>query len=278
MNSGFRLRSSAVLAVVTFALAALAPLRPACGMDFSLSQVSPWGTPADDDVFVLLKGEIVPGDYARLLDFAVNNNINLAQGKFILASPGGDVSEGLKIGQLLKSLYATVAVGPATGQCASACFIIFASAVRRLATGGMVGIHRPYVHPDRLRSLSPSAAESLETRALLEAEKYLHELRVPTSLVEEMFEQASTEVHWLSERELALQLGQRPPWYEEFLIARCGLDKSAETRFYANRSSIQDNMGLQAAANCEQNLTRAEALKNFNCSVRQQLHGGPQCK
>ena len=33
----------------------------------------------------------------RLLDFAVNNNINLAQGKFILASPGGDVSEGLKM-------------------------------------------------------------------------------------------------------------------------------------------------------------------------------------
>ena len=61
MRIGFRLRSSsAVLAVVTFALAALAPRRPACGMDFSLSQVSPWGTPAGADVFVLMKGEIVP--------------------------------------------------------------------------------------------------------------------------------------------------------------------------------------------------------------------------
>jgi hypothetical protein len=246
-------------------------------MDFSLTQVSRWGR-SGDEVFVLMKGEIVPGDYSRLLEFAVNNNVNLAQRTFLLASPGGDVSEALKIGQLLKSLYATVGVGPATGQCASACFIIFASAVRRLATGGMVGIHRPFVHPDRLRSLSPSAAESLETGALLDAEKYLHELRVPTSLVEEMFEQASTEVHWLTERELALQLGQRPPWYKEFLIARCGLDKSAETRFYANRSSIQDNMGLQAAADCERSLTRVEALKNFNCTVQRQPQRVSECK
>jgi hypothetical protein len=278
MNIGFRLRSSTVLAVVTFALAAVGPLRPACGMDFSLSQVSPWGFPAGADVFVLMKGEIIPGDYAHLLQFSVNNNVNLARGIFILSSPGGDVSEALKIGHLVKSLYATVSVGPVTGQCVSACFIIFASAVHRLMNNEMmIGIHRPYVYPDRLRSLSPSAAEALETDALLDAEKYLHALRVPTSLVEEMFEQASTEVHWLTKREY-LELGQRPPWYEEFLIARCGFDKNAETRFLNNRASIQDRMSLQAAADCEESLTRPEALKNFDCSVRQQLHGGSQCK
>jgi hypothetical protein len=278
MNIGFRSRCSAVLAVVTFALAALAPLRPAFGMDFSLSQVDPWGYPAGADVFVLMKGEIIPGDYAHLLQFAVNNNVNLARIIFILSSPGGDVSEALKIGHLVKSLYARVSVGPVTGQCVSACFIIFASAVRRLTNDGMsVGIHRPYVYPDRLRSLSPSAAEALETDALLDAEKYLHDLRVPTSLVEEMFEHASTEVHWLNKREF-LELGQRPPWYEELLIARCGFDKNAETRFLTGRASIQDRMSLQAAADCEESLTRPEALKNFDCSVRQQLHGGPQCK
>ena len=82
-----------------------------------------------------------------------------------------------------------------------------------------------------------------------------------------MFEQASTEVHWLSERELALQLGQRPPWYEEFLIARCGLDKSAETRFYATAPAFKTNTGLAGHSQLRTKyLTRAEALKNFTAS------------
>jgi hypothetical protein len=273
MNIGFRLRSSAVLAVVSFALAALAPLRPAYGMEFSITNASPWSGNDSDINYVLLKGEIVPGDYSRLLEFAINKNVNLAQYPFILASPGGDVSEALKIGQLVKSLYATVVVGPATGQCVSACFIIFASAVDRIMNNDkMIGIHRPYVYPDRLRSLSPRAAEALETDALLEAEKYLHELRVPTSLVEEMFEQASTEVHWLTRREF-LELGRRAPWYEEFLIARCGLDKSAEIRVLTNHASVEDQTREQAANRCEGALIRPEGAKNFDCVIQRWQKG-----
>ena len=67
MNIGFRLRCSAVLAVVTIALAALAPLRPAYGMEFSITTTSPLSGTERKLNYVLLKGEIVPGDYAALL-------------------------------------------------------------------------------------------------------------------------------------------------------------------------------------------------------------------
>ena len=263
MNIGFRLRCSAVLAVVTIALAALAPLRPAYGMEFSITTTSPLSGTERKLNYVLLKGEIVPGDYNRLLEFAVNNNVDLAQHPIILASPGGDVSEALKIGELLKRLYVAAVVGPVTGQCVSACFIIFASSVDRIMNNEkMIGIHRPYVYPDRLRSLSPSAAETLETDALLEAEKYLHDLRVPTSIMEEMFQQASTEVHWLTRR------------------ARCGLDKGAEYRVLTNHASAEDQTSVDAANYCERDLMRREGTKNFNCVIQRWQKGqsASKCK
>jgi hypothetical protein len=280
MHFAFWGRCKPTLKLVTVAATLLATLRPAYGMEFSITHASPWSGNDSDINYLLLKGEIVPGDYSRLLEFAINKNVNLAQYPFILASPGGDVSEALKIGQLVKSLYATVVVGPATGQCVSACFIIFASAVDRIMNNDkMIGIHRPYVYPDRLRSLSPSAAEALETDALLEAEKYLHELRVPTSLVEEMFEQASTEVHWLTRREF-LELGRRAPWYEEFLIARCGLDKSAEIRVLTNHASVEDQTREQAANRCEGALIRPEGARNFDCVIQRWQKGqsASKCK
>ncbi len=236
-----------------------------CGMDFSVAFLNPF-IPGSEAAYptLLMKGDILPGDYDRLLTFAVTNNVDLASIQFTLASPGGDVSEALKLGQLLKSLYASVAVGPVTGRCASACFIIFASAVEHASAGGLVGIHRPYVDPDRLRSLSPGAAEALETSALLDAEQYLHRLRVPTNIVDEMFEHASTEIHWLTDDELRHELGERPPWYEEFLIARCGLDKAVQEQFLQDSDNATLFNSLMTVTDCGRNLTHPESVKAFN--------------
>lgn len=234
------------------------------GMDFSVAFVNPFLGSEGRYPTLLMKGDILPGDYERLLRFAVANNVDLASIQFTLASPGGDVSEGLRIGQFIKSLYASVAVGPVTGRCASACFIIFASAVHHASAEGLVGIHRPYVDPDRLRSLSPGAAEALETRALLDAEQYLHRLRVPSGIVDEMFEHASTEIHWLTDDELRHELGERPSWYEEFLIARCGLDKATEEEFLHNPDNETLFKSLMRVEDCGRQLTRPEVMKALN--------------
>jgi hypothetical protein len=230
-------------------------------MEFSLTRQNPF-TPGEVAVpGLLMSGEIRPGDYERLLDFVERSGYhnNMPEGQVILASPGGDIEEALKIGRLVRKLYMSVSVGRETGYCASACFIIFASSVDRDTSPGLVGIHRPYLSRESLRSMSPSQAEAAETSALRDAEQYLRDLRVPRNLIDLMFEQASTEIHWLSEEEFMHQLGRRPAWYEEFLIARCGLDKVAEERALLNGETPTTNIMEPVRCGMELTFNEAEA-------------------
>src|ERR1700722_13460451 len=67
---------------------------------------------------LVFSGEIVPGDYERLLArISSDENRYLSQNKLILASDGGDVSEAMKVGRLVKSLFSEVIVEPLTGRC-----------------------------------------------------------------------------------------------------------------------------------------------------------------
>jgi hypothetical protein len=240
---------------------------PAYGMEFSITHQNPYATDTVSYPVLLMKGEIRPGDHDRLIRFALTNNFYLPLAPAILSSPGGDINEALKIGRLVQSLYMTVDVGPVTGSCASACFIIFASAVDRDAVAGVVGIHRPYLSRDTLQKLTPREAAAAEAAALKDAEAYLRELRVPRHLIDEMFENASTEIHWLSDEELMHELGRRPPWYEEFLIARCGLDKAAEDLYFHQPDSLPYSdlyaSELHAADRCGQELTIEEAKSSY---------------
>jgi ATP-dependent protease ClpP protease subunit len=246
----------------------LAFARISCGMDFSVTHVGAFsesGSNEPDDTFVLMRGEIKPGDYNKLIRFSVDNNVNFLAYNFILASPGGDVAEALAIGRLLKSIYAQAIVGPRYGSCASACFIIFASAVDRVGVAGLVGIHRPYVAPGRLRSLTVTEAEREETKVLLDAEKYLHTLRVPRALIDQMFSRSSTDIHWLSDDELE-QLGWRAPWYEELLVARCGLNTQKEKDALASEDPKAKEW-LKHVADCASLLTAPDADRNLNAAL-----------
>jgi hypothetical protein len=236
--------------------------RISLGMNIDVEYINPFTGHSGPYPTLVLRGEIMPGDYDRLFEYAESNNVDLHTTQITLASPGGDISEAMKIGQLFRSIYAEVSVGPVTGQCASACFILYASAVHRTAAPGLVGIHRPYLSKERLQTLSPSQAEALETTALSSAEGYLHNLRVPSSIVDIMFENASTEIHWLNLDELRM-VGDRPAWYEEFLIARCGLDKDAEAQFLQGSQNRALFSKLMDVASCGTQLTRREAINSL---------------
>lgn len=206
---------------------------PVFGSEITYSSVNPFDGSRIEGEVLLLKGEIVPGDYQRLLKIIGANPDRFWQSKgIVLASPGGDIQEALIIARFVKGTYTPVFVGKATGPCVSACFSIFASAARREAGTGMIGIHRPYVHPLRMSSMTPRQAEALQKELLQQARSHLAGLLVPTNIIDAMFQRASTEVYWLSRIEIEEQLGRRPPWYEQFLIARCGLDKSLEKRYF----------------------------------------------
>jgi hypothetical protein len=78
-------------------VALLAFCAPAGSMDFSLTGTDGKGNlapvnPAGPGPLVLMRGEIVPGDYANLLKFAVENHLVLANSAFLLASPKAETS------------------------------------------------------------------------------------------------------------------------------------------------------------------------------------------
>jgi hypothetical protein len=127
----------------------------------------------------------------------------------------------------------------------------------------MLGVHRPYIAPERTRALSPSVAEDLETKAMANAESYLRNLRVPASILETMFSNASDEIHWLSETELQT-LGQRAAWYQEYLLARCGLSGDKEQAGLSAKEGSDAAKFVQTAYQCEARATYHDAANNLN--------------
>ena len=250
-------------------------------MDFSFVDRGPFDGTEVASPHVLMKGEIEPGDYQKLLRFAERDKDRFLTATFILASPGGDITEAMRIGRLLKGIYAFVAVGRIYGPCASACFIIFVSAVDRQSIEGLVGIHRPYVARSRLLGLTLAEAERQQSQALRDAENYLHGLRVPTAIVDEMFANASSEIHWLSWDELQ-QVGLRPAWWEEILIARCGLNPAQETAALNTAGGFEESTPasamLRAVTYCQANLALPEAEKNLDAALRRDQIGGRTAK
>lgn len=235
---------------------------PAKALEITYSNLNPFDGSISKAEGLLLKGEIAPGDYAYLLDVIRSDTDRFWRSTgFVLASPGGDVQEALRIARLVKGTYSSVFVGEAAGPCVSACFFIFSAATFRDAGSRTLGIHRPYIHPQRLVSVGAVEAEALQKDALRQARSYLENLDVPTSLIDKMFQRASTEVYWLSREEIEEHLGRRPPWYEQFLIARCGFSKDLERKYFStNDKAILDQ--LMTVNSCGAKLSTPEA-KSF---------------
>jgi hypothetical protein len=216
---------------------------------------------------LVISGEIVPGDYERLLSkIAGDEGRFLALNKIILASDGGDVAEAVKIGGLVKSLFTQVIVGPLTGRCVSACFFIYAAAVQREADGErLVGINRPFIaDSDEAAAAAPvpapvpvpgKDAALAEGRALAQVRDFLRENAVPNYLVDEMFRRASDDAYWLSEDD-EKNLGVRSPAFIRYLREKCAWDENIERDAYAGSRPLED---LKQKLKCRARVTQADA-------------------
>ena len=120
---------------------------------------------------ILIEGEIVPGDFAKFeSEVLQRQNID----PIWLASPGGDMMEAMRIGELVRELKLSVwapngllfpvVVNRENAVCASACFYIYAAGVLR--RGEIVGIHRPYLSQATLASMELDAAAQAQAVAL----------------------------------------------------------------------------------------------------------------
>jgi len=117
-------------------------------------------TKSSKDLCVLaLEGEIVPGDLSRLVDIAARefsgvDGESSARDTICLNSPGGDVTEGVKLAEFFyKNGVGTVIDDGA--ECYSMCAIMFMMGIaqgpevtflnRKLHVNGTLGFHRPYL-------------------------------------------------------------------------------------------------------------------------------------
>jgi hypothetical protein len=178
---------------------------------------------------LVLSGEIVPGDYAKLLArIAEDPDRFLDRNKLILASSDGNAAEAIKIGRLIRSLYTGVIVGPLTGRCAGACFLIFAAASERGTDGdNLLGIHRVGLAGSEWASKPTTEAALLEDGLQTPVRDFLLENEVPGDLIEELFKHLPTDVYWLNEQD-EQTLGAKSPAFRKFLAKNCAWDDALE--------------------------------------------------
>lgn len=222
---------------------------------------------------LVFSGEIVPGDYERLLaKISGDENRYLSQNKLILASDGGDVAEAMKIGRLVKSLYSEIIVEPLTGRCVSACFFIYAAAGQREIDGErLVGINRPFIADSEDSTSTQADDATADAKSLTQVRGFLQENEVPAYLVEEMFRHASNDAYWLSEHDEAA-LGHRSTSFNRYLAAKCAWNDSIEREVYARQRPFDDLMQM---LKCRARVTQAAAHEALAQAAGK---GAPPCK
>jgi hypothetical protein len=208
--------------------------------------------PSEQLGYINIIGKIEPGDGARFRNMArwlISRGDTIHQ--VVLCTRGGVVGEAMDIGNQIRTLGAStkgsdwIANAPQgevqcwlkaqdgeailkrntlTGQgdpnadCASACFLMWASGLTR--EGTYIGIHRFTFDPRIYGNLSPADAKTAYESATAQFKQFLVERDVPVSIIEQTFATGSTEMHYLTRGEL--QLMQSVPYLEELDRARCG--------------------------------------------------------
>ncbi len=208
---------------------------------------------------LVLSGEIAPGDYARLLaKIAEDPDRFLGQNKLILASSQGNAEEAMKIARLVKSLYTAVSVGPLTGRCAGACFLIYAAAAERGTDGeNLLGVSRPGLAESQWVAMPAPQAALLEDGMQAPVRAFLDDNRVPPDIVQQMFASPPTDISWLSEQQ-ENALTSKAPWFAKFLAEKCGWNEGFERAIYQGRRPAEDLGTLTA---CRLRTTQPEARK-----------------
>lgn len=138
--------------------------------------------------------DIAPGDYENLLKGIMQYSGLNARRIVLLDSIGGSIPEALRMGRLLRETGFEVIV-PSQGLCQGACVYLLAAGTKRTVRGA-VGIHRPYYpHGD--------SAAAKHSRHTANPRRYLREMNVEPTLVDEMQRIAPGRVRLLSQADLA---------------------------------------------------------------------------
>jgi hypothetical protein len=165
----------------------LAPSQ-ASALQYGRVQVEP------DVIAITITGPIVPGDMERLGSFLDTLPKSDRFFGFFVDSPGGDILEAEKIAAAVREADVQVVV-PSGSQCSSACFLIFAAAVRRyMAPDALIGVH----------SVSEAGQETFRSFALTTAfARTARDLGVPDAIIGKIVTTEPGRMTWLTPADLS---------------------------------------------------------------------------
>jgi hypothetical protein len=215
--------------------------------------------------------EIESGDYLTVRNFLSEpSNFKKMTGEVFLASQGGNVSEALQIGYLIRHLRLSTdapsrpppavrssgneiirpsdLTDPRRYQCASACFLLYVAGIyREFIWAGRLGIHHPQVENKPIGATERDLAiADVEMRDKIE--RYLEEMNVPNKYFEFMYSTPPTEVHWISQSEFNSDLKGYIPQVKALLDAKCKSPSAAEQSSQLRRCIEQTKTELRTEA------------------------------
>ena len=214
-------RAAAALTLV-LALAA-----PASAADVRLAQTTS-GAPLGG---VTIEGRIASGDFVK---FAALVLATPGANVVWLASPGGNLSEALRIGRLIRQLALEVRApvdrahplvhleDADNNTCASACFFLYVAGVSR--QGSVLGIHKPALPADEYFAVGLDGAVAAHQRIEEATVAYLDLMGAPARYAPLMLTASSATMVWLSPDDIARDFTGFAPGYDAQLKAGCQTD------------------------------------------------------
>lgn len=183
---------------------------------------------------ITIKGTIVSSDFERFKGEIFNSGKDI-QNVFI-ASNGGDVSDAMKIGSLIRNLNLSTKIPENLNNtikgckdyniedeyctCQSACFFIYAGGISR--DGDVIGVHRAFLKEEFQREIDAKKAISISKEINSSVSDYLIEMSVPRTIIDKVLHASSDEVKWISQEDVKDYLTGYIPELKDWLIASCG--------------------------------------------------------
>ncbi len=202
---------------------------------------------------LLIEGNIAAGDADRMYQQLISGRV---VARVELNSPGGDVVEALRMAALISGLKVPTKVPP-TKICASACFFLYLAGEPREGaeevvdwgalvpknkndseTSGRIGLHRPFLSKEFFSKVDAQKASKSQATLMKDVSAYLESKLVPRQLIELMMNRPSTDVYWMTGKDL-MTLGEYSPDREELFTAKCGYDRKAQAQIIVSETLLE---------------------------------------
>jgi len=220
---------------------------------------------------LILEGKIESGDYITVRNFLSEpSNFKQMTGEIFLASQGGNVSEALKIGYLIRRLQLSTdapsrppptvrssggeiirpldLTNPRHYQCASACFLLYVAGVyREFIWAGRLGIHHPQIEHKAIgateRDLSIATVDMKDM-----IKRYFEEMNVPNKYLDLMYSTPPNEVRWITQSEFDSDLKGYVPQVQALLDAKCNSHPGVEQGREVGKCIVQTKTEIRMEA------------------------------